>query len=491
MTIYNNPAIGQGFSALAAAFAPPSGSDLAGYAAAKAKKEEASRLAQAFQFVQSPNYNRDQAERMAFALGQVNGTNGYYAQDQNNAATIRGQDVTAGTSRANNSADNARALEERRMQEAGLLSRQFAEPLMVNEGQTAILPQATQDATGLGGMYSGAVKLNPGEVANLPDGRVMAGTPKPMSETEVIGAILQGMPAADQRNKALGDIPVEQIIANDGTPQIVARPDAVGQTPYDKPTGATETQNYQAPKNADGAPGATGTAYFDTATKKWLDTQTGQPVPAGAATFSANLQGGNAETGMGGKFTERDSVISLTGETMAPGVAALNQAYAGNLSASTGSMLVKSVFGDNPAVKDIAQRVGIINPDDQLIMGAINSVMNFLYLQTGAARTPGEDDRGYAEIVPLGSDTPENRQLKLDAFNQKTMAIINQAKDPLLRAKLKEAIGGVFKSPRVNTTVVAPPSAAVEALRANPDKAADFDEMFGAGAAATALGVAK
>lgn len=121
--MYNDPALGRAFSSLAAAFAPPSGSDLMGYASAAAKREEASRLAELYAAAGSPNFDQTVFDRQAIATGLYNPTQGYYAQDQNNATARYGIDTSAATSRANNAADNVRALEDRRMQEAAAMER--------------------------------------------------------------------------------------------------------------------------------------------------------------------------------------------------------------------------------------------------------------------------------------------------------------------------------------------------------------------------------
>lgn len=334
---YNNPAIGQGFENLAAAFGPPSGSDALGYVSARAKNEEAQRLAAMFDYTRNPNYDRDMAERMSYAAGMTNGTNGYYAQDQNNAtarynvdqdaaAQRYGYDRTFDASRLNNqednatalqqqelinaitlqtndadnitagqmnSADNARALQERQMQESGLMARQNAEPVILGQGQTAFLPGQTAAATGLAPMFSGAVSANPGEQITMPDGRVISGAEKPLSETEVLGAILQGMPEADQQAAVLGDIPVEQIVGPEGQPQFARRNDAVGQQAYVNPGTPAKPTNGMAVVNGQQV------AVMQGPDGKWVEAQTGAPIPDGIPVFDMpKPQGTNEELGV-------------------------------------------------------------------------------------------------------------------------------------------------------------------------------------------------
>lgn len=171
---YNDPNLGAAFSNLANAFAPPSGSDLNGYAEAAARREHASRLATLFTMPRDKDFDQQTFDRLNVAAGNYNPTQSYYAQDQNSGVAIRGQDVTAHT-----------ALQERQMQEAGALARDQAKPVLVGEGQTALIPQQTVTATGLPGMFTGAVKLNQGERATLPNGQVLNGAPKPLTVDEL------------------------------------------------------------------------------------------------------------------------------------------------------------------------------------------------------------------------------------------------------------------------------------------------------------------
>lgn len=114
---YNDPALGAAFENIASIFAPPSAQDLVGYTTAQAKKQEAERLAWLF-----ANPNDPLADRKATMAGVYTPTQSYYAVDQNNAVTMRGQDVTADTARATNLTDNQFGL-----------AKQFMTPL--NPGQ--------------------------------------------------------------------------------------------------------------------------------------------------------------------------------------------------------------------------------------------------------------------------------------------------------------------------------------------------------------------
>lgn len=231
MPIYNNPAIGEGFKNLASIFAPPSGSDLAGYATAGAKREEAARLAEMFNYARDPAFNQSTFDRLGQAAGQWNPANGYYAVDTNAATTRRGQDLSAATSLQTNAADNVRALEQTRLQGQNDLAKLYATPVTVAQGATVYVPGQTADASGLPRVLGGNINVGQGERTVTPDGRVIEGAAKPLGETEVKAQLLQALKPNEQRAVAMQGVNVEQVIGPDGKPTYVNRPDAAGQTP--------------------------------------------------------------------------------------------------------------------------------------------------------------------------------------------------------------------------------------------------------------------
>lgn len=283
MAIYNNPAMAQIANNLASIFAPPSGSDLAGYANAGATREQAARLAQLFASGASPSeqaaligvQNFGQTpEGFRFDVNTRSGDNRY------------GVDVGARTT-----------LEQQRLADEAAMARQMALPILANENQTVFLPGQTQSATGLDGILSGNVNVAPGEVSHLPDGRVIAGPEKPLSETEVLGAILSGMPEELQVARAFGSTPLEQIIMDDGSAQFATRPDAIGQTPA--PTGQEGARkDAVAVINGQTIPvtRAPGELVWRTAD--------GQPIPPDAPIYELPRAQGSAEdVGMTGAVT--------------------------------------------------------------------------------------------------------------------------------------------------------------------------------------------
>jgi hypothetical protein len=313
---YADPALGTAFDNLAAAFATPTGSDVYGYTRASAEREKAARLSELFANPNDPNFDRKN-----IAVGNYSPIQSFYAQDQNNSTTRRGQDVTAGTSRDVANINNA-----------GALARQFAQPVIVGDGQNAFLPDQTVAATGLPRMFRGNVTVNPGQQATLPDGSVIAGAPKPMTNTEVAGAILQSLPKNEQRAVALAPAGVSAIVGPSGSPTNVFTADSVGAQPYEKDTRQPQNANYKTPD------GRTGTATMKDG--KWFDTQSGAELPQGIQTYSANLQGDKDQTGLGtGTKNNIDSMLvdlSLTEST---------------------SKSLRNIVQSNPAVQGIAGNI--------------------------------------------------------------------------------------------------------------------------------------
>lgn len=219
MPVYNNPAFGVAAENIAKMFAPPSPGDLANVALAAERNQRTSQLARLFEMA------GNNPDELGIALDLFDPTNSRAAQNQNTDTTIRGQDVAARTATTNNAADNARALAERQMQEQGSLARLYAQPVLVNRDQTAFLPAQTAAATSLPQMFTGAISASPGEQVTLPSGKVISGAPKPLSESEVIGAILGRQPEAVQAAVATKGAEPETFMARlpDGTSVVAAQ----------------------------------------------------------------------------------------------------------------------------------------------------------------------------------------------------------------------------------------------------------------------------
>lgn len=197
---YNDPALGAAFENIASLFAPMGAQDTAAFATAQAKKQEAERLAWLF-----ANPNDPLADRKATMAGVYLPTQSYYAVDQDNAVTMRGQDVTAATT-----------LDKARIDGQYGLANQYMTPL--DPGQ----------------MTPGL----PGSVASqfgVPEFPAVQGTPKPLSETEQ-----KAKERADLRgNGTLSDTMLLDSILGADAPVKTVSPD--GKPVYSTPGAAART----------------------------------------------------------------------------------------------------------------------------------------------------------------------------------------------------------------------------------------------------------
>lgn len=232
---YNDPKLGAAFESLASLFGPPTAGDAAHYAAAglarakmDAERAEAARLEELDRLARDPNANQSTFDRLGQVAGRWNPSNGYY-----------GVNVGAATSRSNNAADNARALQQTRMQQEGETNRAMLAP--VAAGATRFVPPSLSDLYHVPGTQVGTVEAKPGDAVYAPDGRTFMGTAKAPSEAEVKGAILAGMDPSMQKALVMSGAPVENVDTPDG-PRIAYRSDAVGGRPAAPAKPISETE---------------------------------------------------------------------------------------------------------------------------------------------------------------------------------------------------------------------------------------------------------
>jgi len=268
MVHFNDPNWGKAAANLAAAFAPPSGQEIAGFARAgllqtqrHAADAEAQRLADFWAAANDPNFDQSRFDRMGMAIpGGWNPNQSYYAVDTQDATNRRGQDVQAttarrgqdvqaGTARAVAAANNARALETARLgAQQSLISNAFG---ALNPGQVApAIPEGLLADFGLPGIEE------------------RRGDPRPLNESELRAAILSGMEPELQQAHAFGNTPIETIIMEDG-PSYATRPQALGQSAPAPSSGTVRM--YQ---TTDGGVGRT--------TDGLADMVTGEAIPADA-----------------------------------------------------------------------------------------------------------------------------------------------------------------------------------------------------------------
>lgn len=220
---YNDPNWGRAAANLAAAFAPPTGQEVAGFARAgllqtqqQAQAAEAQRLADLWAMAGDPQFNQDVFDRRNMAAGNWNPNQSYHAVGVQDATNRRGQDVQSRTSLAMNAANNARALQQTRLQNQASLAGTFFGPL--NEGQ---VQRAVPE--GVAGLFQ------------LPAVEERQGLPKPLTEPQVKGRQLQGLiDSGDITTQMiiedfLGDRTPVQAIGEDGNPVFMTPGAAVAQ----------------------------------------------------------------------------------------------------------------------------------------------------------------------------------------------------------------------------------------------------------------------
>ena len=250
---YNDPAMAQAAQNIASLFAPPSGSDASGYANARKTNEEANRLAELFAYSKSPSFDRGTFDREAVGGGLYLPTQSFYSVDQGNATTRYGYDkslegteytanqrrisdlyatdVDAKTKAAIDAADNARLLQTNR--ETALLAP-------VAENATRFIPPAIATEQNLPPTQTGVVNVAPGEVANLPSGKIITGEKKPLTLEEVRGGTLTDLIMAAKQadpSGALADELMKQSVMGTETSNIVNDKGEVVMTPRFATTG--------------------------------------------------------------------------------------------------------------------------------------------------------------------------------------------------------------------------------------------------------------
>jgi hypothetical protein len=172
---YHDPSIREGLNNLAGLFAPPSGQEMAGFAAANAKRQEAERLAAIFS-----NPDPAAAAELAARMGIANYGQTRSGFGKTDATNRRGQDIKASTD-----------LEQERIKGANDIAKLYASPVILSQNQSAIMPQQTQQGTGLPQVLMGIQERDPGKAYALPDGTTAMGPPKPRTSDEVVAAIME------------------------------------------------------------------------------------------------------------------------------------------------------------------------------------------------------------------------------------------------------------------------------------------------------------
>lgn len=90
---FNDPLLGEAFTSIASAFAPPSPQALAAYARGAEAQQKAKRAAELWQKAQDPNFDQALLDRLNIAAGTYAPNVSYYAVGVRDATARRGQDI--------------------------------------------------------------------------------------------------------------------------------------------------------------------------------------------------------------------------------------------------------------------------------------------------------------------------------------------------------------------------------------------------------------
>jgi hypothetical protein len=394
---YNNPNIGAAMENIASIFAPPSAQDIAGYALADKARTEARGLESLYGMAGDPDADMGAFDRWGAATGQWNPNQGFGARDMSDATTRRGDDIQAGTQRygydtqaATQTSNNVRDNQTRAITELfGARDPYHDQPAAPDEFM---------------------------DVIGLPGVPAMPGRDKPLSETEVEGAILsdaygQGLVGTkDAADIYRGDIPIEQVIGADidgdgkGDPVNVARGSAIGRQPYTNPGSAPAKgfKSWTSPSTQ-----RSGIAITDPATGTITDNASGQPLPpdaiigdvtdAGGGVFSSTTSNqtdatkSEAEVNfyLGRVNAMRDLLTNNPGIAGAPGMI---RGFVQDAQAFSREMT--AAYGDDPIMPEdvgaMAERFGAAGDYDPAIRRFRALAVELAYAKAKAADPSGE-----------------------------------------------------------------------------------------------------
>jgi len=294
---FGDPGLNQGFGNLAKMFAPPSIQDQ--YASSKAAevRQKMGGIAELYRLAADPNAQPGDLDRWGAVTNTWSPTSGFVARDMHDATTRRGQDVKDATDRYGigvassdrRYAVNVGSADTRRGQDLDDTTKRRGQDINANtQVTTTLLSPVAKDSTRfvppdiatlykLPPLQSGVVAAAPGEKNYMPDGRVLEGGVKPLTETEEKAKIIAQLSPEERRAIGFGTTPVE--VTRDpttGKPTPMTRPQMLDTGAVPVPDKSAQVFNYRTPT------GAAGTAVFDPTANGLVDSQTRQPLPQGA-----------------------------------------------------------------------------------------------------------------------------------------------------------------------------------------------------------------
>ena len=353
-------------------FAPPSAGDAANYALAQERKQRSSIIAQ---LAADPQYAG--FDHQAILADLYDPTASFRKLEIDDATTRRGQDVSAATSIANNSADNRRQIVTSAFQ-----------PL--SQGQ--VRPDIPASVL---------------ERYDMPALPAVAGAPKPLSndEWEAIQRetlLKQGVLGQDDVvSLIMGDVPVENVVGSDGKPVVVPRVQAVGQQPYFNPTASTQInlgpngESYGSPgeglvwaRNPDGTVGlderGAPVAIPYKGGKAWRQQEI-DDAAAAAAEAAAAGKADNIDTKSGIIVQDIDRILNQVSgnEWLTTGVGSQATSWIGGTPAQGVSSLLDTIkantgFDQLQALRDASPTGGALGPvsdkENNLLQSVLGSV---------------------------------------------------------------------------------------------------------------------
>ena len=202
---FNDPGLAQIGANLADLFAPPSGADAAGWAAANAENAKARRLSDFYTKALDPKTTREELDRYGVGAGSFNPSQSYYSVDQGNATQRYGYDRSYQSSTENNVRDNARSLQEIQMGVDKDILTAIMTP--VAKDATRFIPPEVAEKYELPAQQFGNIDVGQGQTVVTPDGRTIEGAKAPLSVDQWRAQQLE-------EKRRSGDQRIEDIIMN-------------------------------------------------------------------------------------------------------------------------------------------------------------------------------------------------------------------------------------------------------------------------------------
>lgn len=211
---YNQDGLGASIASLADIFAPPDGSDVAGWAQGAATRANAQRLADVFAAAQDGSVPLETLDRLGVGAGVFSPNQSYHAVGVADATNRRGQDITSGDNRYNTDVVAQTSLANNAGDNQALIAQQLLAPVSQDAARAGLSPELAS-------------------VFDLPAQPGFAGPVGRTTLTEAQGAAFGNLTPEEQRQSVVSDTELEQAIDPvTGLPVYVARPDAVGMTPF-------------------------------------------------------------------------------------------------------------------------------------------------------------------------------------------------------------------------------------------------------------------